>query len=291
MENNESRDRTIIKTLAETFRQMDSLKRSIEKAAGFNMPIDTEKRFVHLSLLVEGSTDADLLKGLNQEWQKKFKIIASIEEGLAASYYHLNNISLIEREVISQALDKALIVRPEFFVTGIEILNTRRLDFEYQALILSLRRTLDYLAISTGAFFKRECNSIRKLSKTSIKDADPEEIRSRIISKLEEKLKALPELVSLEGDRSAVRDAIAHRFPVGAGTLNILYTQDMIITISFVGGGEKVFPWDPGRKKEIISGGVGQRIGVILLTPTLQALLLEVENLVFDIYRELGFES
>ncbi len=32
--------------------------------------------------------------------------------------------------------------------------NTRRLTFEYHAFVFALRRSLDYLAVSVGAFFK-----------------------------------------------------------------------------------------------------------------------------------------
>lgn len=289
MENKESRDRIVIETVAEIFKQKGALQAAMGKVAGFNMPTVIDKRINYLGMLIVRSIGTDTLKGLNQKWQRKFNNFASIEEGLAACYYHLINISLIEREVISQALDKAPEVRPEFYINGIEIPNTRRINFEYQALILSLRRTMDYLAVSVGAFFKCDSNSIRQLPKT-IAHADPKEIRKRIVSKLEEKLKELPELVSPEGERSAMRDTIAHRFPEGAGTLNIFYTQGKVIVISFVGGGSKIFPWEPDRMKEIITGDEPQRIGVILLTPTLQALLLKVEELIFELYSEMGFK-
>jgi hypothetical protein len=192
--------------------------------------------------------------------------------------------------VILQALDKAIDIKPrsQIFVEHIE--STERLDFEYQAFILSLRRTMEYLAISISAFFRCEVYSIRDISK-AIKRANPEEIRNEILIELDEKLKDMPELVSPIGNRSALRDTIAHKFPVGAGGLNIFYLQDGTITVSFVGGGSKIYPWEPERIRELISDQKGQRVGVILITPTLKALLSTVEGMIFELYNQIGFKA
>ncbi|MGD0955062.1 MAG: hypothetical protein ABR985_22200 [Methanotrichaceae archaeon] len=265
---------------------MISLEDAIKEVAGFDVPEDIEKRLLHLGLLL--NADTDILRDLNDFWLNRFRNVVSVEKGLAACYYHFDNISSIENAVISQALDKAVGNKSKSHIFAINIEKTERLDFEYQAFILSLRRTVEYLAISISAFFKREVYSIRRLS-DAIKESKPIEIREKLILVLDETLKNMPELVSPKGGRSALRDTIAHKFPIGAGELNIFYLPDGKITVSFVGSGSKIYPWEPKRERELISEQKG--IGVILITPTLKALLYTVESLIFELYNQIGFNA
>ncbi len=78
--------------------------------------------------------------------------------------------------------------------TGVAGGNTRRMNFEYQAFVFALRRTLEYFAVSVGAFFKHDVHRIRKLVYT-ISGAEPRDISERVSLVLEESLRKLSDIL------------------------------------------------------------------------------------------------
>jgi len=89
-------------------------------------------------------------------------ILTSVQEGLYASLYHLIRTESIENAglAIAERHAPSLGMPPSSGAGGG---NSRALNCEYQAFAFAIRRTLEYLAVATAAFFKTECHSIRRL--------------------------------------------------------------------------------------------------------------------------------
>ena len=98
-----------------------------------------------------------------------FKVLSrgfvDMQEGLAAAHYHLQNLEAIESGAHIHALHNLPNLLPK---RGGSIIggSSLRLDFEYQAFIFALRRTLEYSAHSIAAYFKTEVKGFRKLART-----------------------------------------------------------------------------------------------------------------------------
>src|SRR5262249_33467431 len=107
------------------------------------------------------------------------------------------------------------------------------LDSEYQAFIFAVRSTLDYLTKSVCAYFKNESHSFHKWPGLipALKPADTAERIGKVLR---------PHHAALDhfffaNDRMSVRDRIAHKEFVGAGTPNA-----NALGVYLLGGGENL---------------------------------------------------
>lgn len=168
--------------------------------------------------------------------------------------------------------------------------NTRRMNFEYQAFVFALRRTLEYFAVSVGAFFKHDVHRIPKLAHI-ISGAEPRDISEKVSLVLEESLRKLSDILPPDNKERSVRDQLAHWRAVDAGVFNITraYGSNRIL-IAICGGGENLRPWDSevGIEPRVLQEG---EIATVRLTPVLSDQISRVENLIFGTYFEMGLLS
>lgn len=262
------------------------------KAASFELPESTKKKFLSIHSSITATPQLATLSrltvegGSRKDWLKRFTsaVLDDVQEGLAASYYHLANIEHIEQEVISAALSTLAHLEQKIGTTlggG----NTRKLNFEYQAFAFSIRRTMEYLAASVNAFFKRDGNRIRNLV-ASIEGAEPVELSEKVRIKTGKLIQGLQDLLP-SGDDLSVRDQLAHWKTVPAGHLNVTWTPTDIL-VGFAGGGQNIHPWGSETGLELKYEEMGG-IGFMHLTPVLQNQIMRVDDLIFSLYSEMGF--
>ncbi len=206
---------------------------------------------------------------------------AMCKKALLNPTYHLGNVESIQENAISLLLNglPKIQLPKDLLVAGG---NTRRLNFEYQAFVLALHRTLEYFAVSMGAFFKCKTHRIRILA-NSIKLEEPQDIRERVQSKLEESLKVLPEILSLNEEAPSKRDILAHWKNLAVGTLHIWNTSDGFI-ISFV---VDKSPWNSDLVKQLRIQQAGP-VTFMSVAPILHDEIMRVENLILGVYSEMG---
>lgn len=174
-----------------------------------------------IRLTLEGGSRKDWLDVVREGTQ-------SVRDGLTACHYHVSRIVQIENEILDFC-EK----RGELFREGVDT-NFRipSLSAEYAALQFALRRTLDYLAKTVGAFFKTDGGSFRRLGKT-IEGRQPVENAEAILNRL-----ASTDLSSILGtdEGHSVRDQLAHHQVVEAawfgvqrvdGDLKVRYSSEV----------------------------------------------------------------
>lgn len=200
-----------------------------------------------------------------------------VREGLVACHYHLWNVTSLEQAIVQEIEIGMRQVSPPKIGEGIGGGNTRRFDFEYQAMLLACRRVLEYLARAIEAFFnfklekgiygKRLAKKLRGLQS----NIHSEQIASLIESFCEEN-------ADLVGEHSK-RNRLAHKEALRLGTLNVGLTNSGGLRV--VLGGELfsnkyLDRWDnvPAGKIEIINP-----ISVVM-----QKRLSTTEEHVFSVY-------
>ncbi len=262
--------------------------------AAFELPKETTCFFVSLGKkLAITSTSPSIShlavpseKGRNwlNECRKSFE--SDVQGGLAACYFHVQRIESIERQLAIAALECI----PELKMlpgTGYGSGNTRVLDIEYQAAYFALRRTLEYTAVATAAFFRSDCHRIKALDKT-LANREPAKVRQLVEEVLHGLPTLLPGLISEDRAKSrGVRDKLAHWESIAAGTLNISCHSDGV-TVGLAGGGEELNFWFDTFKTEIRHQN---GLGVLLLGPLMRRQLVCVEALVRDLVRALGLDG
>lgn len=265
---------------------------ALKRVAGFKLPTLTKQRFLAFHASIAATPRLPVLTrltvegGSRRDWLTPFTeaVLGHVQEGLAASYYHLANVESIEREMISLAqtwLPNIQLPKGSAVAGG----NTRRLNFEYQAFVFALRRTMEYFAVSVGAFFKCEAHRIRTLA-DSIAAAEPPDTRDRVRVKLDESLHGLSDVLPPADKERSVRDQLAHWRAVDAGVFNVTSGPEEV-RIFIAGGGENIHPWDSETRLELKRQEAGG-IAIMALTPILRDQIMRVESLVFDVYSEMG---
>lgn len=221
------------------------------------------------------------------DWLARLRhaVLTSVQEGLYASQYHLTRVESIEDAVVEIAKRHApsLDMPPGSGAGGG---NSRALNCEYQAFAFAIRRTLEYLAVATAAFFKTECHSIRRLG-GAINSREPADIRSRVQSALAEHLPLLRDILpdDKHSDRS-LRDRLAHWESVPAGSFNVSKTS-WGYDIGVAGGGHELPPFRP-RPSEAANSS-GQMVAASkTLGPVLREQYERVERAVFDVLGAIG---
>jgi len=264
----------------------------LEEIAGFEFPTSTKQKFLAFHASIIATPRLPILTrlttegGSRRDWLTPFinAVLGHVQEGLAASYYHFANVESIERKMLSSALTRLPNIQ-QTEGTTIAGGNTRKLNFEYQAFVFALRRTMEYLAVSVGAFFKCEVHRIRKLAE-SIATAEPQDLRDRVRARLEESLQSLLDILHTDNKKRSVRDQLAHWEAVDAGVFHITWRSEGIL-VAIAGGGENLRPWNSEVGVELKRQKEG-KITIMALTPILRDQITRVENLIFDVYSEMG---
>ncbi|MBI2955803.1 MAG: hypothetical protein HYY26_00690 [Acidobacteria bacterium] len=288
MTNNEQEYREGLELYARAQRLLATLRDSV----GFELAEGTRQRFLRLHHVINATPRLPILerlvptRDLHRHWLRIFtdSAIGYTQEGLAACYYHLNNLGSLESEMVTLVVshvDELRLQPGQVMAVG----NTRRLDFEYQAFVLAVRRTLEYFAVSVGAFFKREAHRIRGLA-DSIRGSEPEEISTRAITRLNASLNQIAYVLPLAEQMTTIRDQLAHWRPVPAGTLNITRGPDRIY-VGLLGGGQNLRLWNSEVE---VRPTLREENGVVigLLSPLLADELTRVEDFMFSVYADMG---
>jgi hypothetical protein len=205
-----------------------------------------------------------------QRWRQRLaNATGHVQEGLIAAYYHADVVRTLEERILKAAEHhRADLVRYPGSTMG---LRSRPLAYEYQAFLFAERRTLDYLAVAAAAFFRgAECHSIKDLRK-AIAGKEPIEIGNRLGQRLEAELTRFS--LSGNGYRSP-RDRLAHWEAVDAGVFNFIAHPDGLL-IRFVGAER---PLDLDADQDVIVGVAAE----------LHGAAERIEQLIFDVYRDLG---
>lgn len=231
----------------EIFRQMMELSEHpvirdfhyhVQAIAGFSLPPSIKVLFQRHHHHCFDEPYPDFTKGWgtespNWKWQKLHNdsILGSAQSAAAAVFYHCENLTRIEREVLSFRDINLLIPLIDRSVIGGS--NTQKLNFEYHAFIFAYRRTLDYLSRGIAALVKEECKSYNKLLASLQNHSDKPWVRQ--ITDMHLKYATRLETFVHPARGHSTRDRIAHYLHVPAGCLNVSAKG-----IFFVGGGENL---------------------------------------------------
>lgn len=216
---------------------MLALQNILSGVGGFHPPVETEGalRSLQTALSIAPPVHAGLdAEGLARWRQSLAQGAASIKSGLTAAHYHRQRVRAVEQEVERIAVDNESQLRAN--EGGTMGFSCPPLVFEYHAFLFARRRTLEYTAVTIGSFFRKECHRIKALS-TAIHDAEPEELRDRVRSRLQSEL---PRLRLSDAGYRDERDRVAHWDAVDAGTFNIGAWPGGDIRTTIVGGAEEL---------------------------------------------------
>lgn len=207
-----------------------------------------------------------------RDWgtEMKERIFGDFREGLAITRYHLDRIEQLEGEItaIAAQYEDALLGERNSTMS----LHSRPLLAEYQALEFACRRTLEYLAGATSAYFKTDGQRFRTLAST-IDGKAPLAASRRVQKRL-----AGANVEQLIGERAgakSVRDRIAHHESVSPGVINIGRKLDGSLWVRLHGEAENLNNAFDIEQTETLAKVLQQRIE-------------RVEDLAFGIFSDLG---
>jgi hypothetical protein len=174
-------------------------------------------------------------------------ILGDVQNGLACANYHKDNLVAVEA-VVRQIVDQSGI-RPLLNHRVVGGGNTLRLDAEYQAFVLAVRRTLDYFARALAAYFRNDLNSFRKLPEV-LTNWKPRLVAEAIQSAHARHVGLFAYVLS-DGSKKSIRDLLSHYEYIGAGTINIAADG-----LYIAGGGENL---DPFSAKETLGASIQRK--------------------------------
>jgi len=211
---------------------------AVHKVSRFDMPPKSKEPFLKFHAWLTGKPESPGLTRLRGSEPGKDKyskltnlVLQSTQNTLGCVYYHRSNLAAIEAEFdrIQSAIDFKALSSKEFQnVTGG---NTLKLDYEYQAFILAVRRCLEYFTLALATYFKQDFHSFNGLP-DSIVGKHPKEISSSLKAPIDKHHDLLSHFYS-EAERRSPRDQISHYGYVPAGVVNITSKG-----IFLAGGGE-----------------------------------------------------
>jgi hypothetical protein len=217
---------------------------AMEHIAGFTLPDHLRSRFETIHLYTRQEPAGEAVSHLRpterrpRDWLHEFRssLLGHVQEGLGATYYHLRRIEEIEGQ-LSEFTRKLDLPRNLSSSTSVGGGNTRALNYEYQAYLFAIRRTLEYFALFTSAYFKTDCHRIRGL-RGAIEQRKPSRKRDAVLKVLDEALPGMDDVVPLNrSENRSPRDRAAHWEAVQAGTINVSWTPQSV-SVSLVGGAE-----------------------------------------------------
>jgi hypothetical protein len=246
------------------------MREMLEPVTRFELPESVESRIREIGAQLHGEPTRRALLRLKPsrpgavDWLERLsRGFESTHEGLAASHFHYQRVCEIEEQIRQVCESRAEAFR-DFGSHGTFGFGSRPLSFEYAALTFALRRTLDYLAICIGSYFKTDSYSIRNAAR-AIDGRLPSTARKRVQRRLR------PEgLISLIGDpssnRRSVRDELAHYRANDSGVFNVRWDHEADdLQIVLVGGGENlpIFPEEPRDLSEVLADRLNTTEGLI----------------------------
>jgi hypothetical protein len=162
------------------------------------------------------------------------------QDGLTAGYYHGRNIERIEHAV-DEIARKIYADAPAHMPATTMSFAARTLTYEYQALILALRRSFDYLAgaltsCGLGCDFQ---NSFRRVPRTLKQvTAEHRAAADAITAGCIAAVAAFPEVFADRGQN--IRDQIAHYQSVPGGQFSVSFVPGQPVAVELEGGGEEL---------------------------------------------------
>ncbi len=198
------------------------------RVAGYVPPDSLSADFAKLHREVVGNAVPALAHLSNPrpggpDWLTRFRaaVLDSLQEGLYGASYHLSRVESIETAMLHIAEAHLPLLGPSLAGSSIAGGNSRALNFEYQAFAFAIRRTLEYLGVAIGAYFKRNSHSFRDLADT-IAGADPPERVEQVQRVLAQHAELIQDILPTDkrNDRS-LRDRLAHWEAVSAGVFNV----------------------------------------------------------------------
>lgn len=250
----------------------------LDPVTRFELPGSVESRIQEIGAQVHGEPTKRSLLRLKPsrpggvDWLERFsRGFESTHEGLAASHFHYHRICEIEEQIREACESRAEAFR-DLGSPGTFGFGSRPLSFEYAAFTFAVRRTLNYLAICIGSYFKTDLYSIRSAARV-IDGRLPATARKRVQRRLR------PEaLTPLIGDPStntrSARDEFAHYRAIDSGVFNVRWDHEaQNLQIVLVGGGENlpIFPVEPRDLSEVLADQ-----------------LHSAEDLIFGCFRDIG---
>lgn len=236
-------DEEIEKTMARWHLVSPRLFADLEKVAGYQAPKSLLDSFSSLqSMLFDEHTSS--LNHLRHprpggpDWLQRYRsgMLDNVQEGIYACCYHLSRIEDIESAMLQIAKSYLSALGPTPTGSCVAGGNSRALNFEYQALAFSLRRTLEYVGVAVGAYFKSDCHSIRQLSKI-VHGREPTDQANLVVECLSKQLPGLEDILPSDKQvHRSLRDRLAHWEAVKAGCFNISSSPRGFM-VGLVGGG------------------------------------------------------
>ena len=158
-------------------------------------------------------------------------VLGDVQNSLACVLYHSENLKSIETNVLSAAskVDFRSAIGESTVAGG----NTRALDFEYQAFVLSYRRCLDYWTRAISSYFKNSFHSFRKADRYFSR-FESSSVPGLLVPVIQE-YRGHFDFVLSNGDAKSVRDRVSHYEYVPAGVFN-LSRRGLVL----YGGGEEL---------------------------------------------------
>lgn len=211
-------------------------------------------------------------------------ILDSVMDGLEASHYHAARIVQMERAIYQAAstLPVRLPVPPG---QGVSSGNHRALHYEYQALLFACRRTLEYLAVAIGCFFRRDVHRLKGVSK-AIANSEPSEVAARVLATVQGAYESLPDILSDNEERTS-RDTLAHWRAVRSGSFLVTWVPKGV-RVLFLGGGEELSLDDDPLEQTTDEPTL---IGAPRLTPILDDRMARLKRFIADVLTPLGILS
>jgi len=221
-----------------------------------------------IRLTPEGDSRKDWLDILREASQ-------SVRDGLTACHYHVARIRVIENEIVGFCEE-----RGEMFREGHDVsFRIPALSAEYAALQFALRRTLDYMAIAVGSFFKTEGRSFRRLDRV-IHEKEPEEISRAVRERLHE-----AGLSSILGtpEGHSVRDQLAHHRAVENAWFGVQRVRGQL-RIRYSSEVEDIKMNEDVESENFLTTPLKGRD----LSEAVAGKLALVEKVVFELYEDMG---
>lgn len=231
-------DDTIFKVLEFFFgHDLASADRQIRRIAYYRVPNDEDRDFIAFTHWInEGRKFIQSWRNDGEKGQAKYiRFMSGIDacrSGYAAASYHLCNLGQMENAIHAalEQFDFTRSIRPNAVASFGEI---ERCHYEYQAFVMAYRRSLDGFAWGISTYFSEQQSSFRKLTEV-VKNFSPKPVAQAVSDACNRHKEKFAFVMAKERGKS-VRDRLAHKEAVQAGTINVGSFGHRII-----GGGENI---------------------------------------------------
>lgn len=224
---------------------------AVEKFAAYHLPVADRQPFLLFHKYVSDPQPQFISNWRSQpdteKWYNRFTngMLGDVQNSLACVLYHSGRLLEIERNTTSE-LEK-FHYRETLSNSVVSPGNSLKMDFEYQAFVLAVRRTLEYLTRVVSAYFKDEAHSFSKLENTLNRFKDPtlSDPIKLVFSKYLRNCEYI--VTNKDSIKMSTRDRIAHREFVSVGCINLSKYGFVI-----AGGGENLQPFVGERLTEVV---------------------------------------